>query len=119
MKNLSEILISACLIVVLAFKLDPFHWFMPNEVQMLILCLFAAGFALYAGVVFREKAHDERENAHLYLASRISYLVGIISLSLIIVIQDILHQLDPWLLLVLAIMILTKLLVLIYARIRH
>lgn len=119
MKQHREIIVSLGLVAVLLIKFDPFHWLMPTEIQMLVLCLFAAGFALYAGLIFREKARDEREQSHLYLASRLSYMVGVITLSVIIVIQDLLKQVDPWMMIALAIMILTKLFVLIHARIRH
>jgi len=119
MKKVSEILLALSLLAVLFLKLDPFHWFMPTAMQMLLLCLFAAAFALYAGAIYREKALDERETQHLYRANRMGYLVGVISLSIIIVIQDIQHQLDPYLLLVLALMIVVKLIALLYAGIKY
>jgi hypothetical protein len=119
MKNQRELLLSVALLLVLFLKLDPLHWLMPNMIQMVILCIFAAAFALYAGVIFREKAQDERESSHLYRASRIGYLVGVISLSIIIVVQDVQHQLDPYLLIVLGLMIVTKLIALKYSQIRH
>jgi len=119
MKALTESLLAVAVLAVLFLKMDPFHWFMPTEAQMLLLCVFAAAFALYAGVVFREQARDEREHQHLYLASRWAYLVGVVAVSVIIVVQDILHQLDPWMLAVLGIMVITKLVVLRWAQWRH
>jgi len=119
MKNLNEIFLAGGLLAVLFLKLDPFHWFMPTATQMLLLCLFAAAFALYSGAIFREKAQDERESLHLYRANRMGYLVGVVSISVIIVIQDIRHELDPYLLLVLALMIVVKLLALLHARIKY
>jgi len=119
MRALSETLLAFAVLIVLFLKMDPFHWFMPTEMQMLILCIFAAAFALYAGVVFREQARDERESSHLYLASRWGYLVGVVSLSLVIVVEDVLHRLDPGLLLVLGIMVVVKLVVLRWAQWRH
>lgn len=119
MKALTESLLALAVLVVLFLKADPFHWFMPTEVQMMLLCGFAAAFALYAGVVFREQARDERESNHLYRASRWGYLVGVVSLSIIIVVQDVLHQLDPWMLAVLGAMVITKLVVLRWAQWKH
>lgn len=119
MKLWSEIVLALAVLLVLLFKVDPFHWFMPDAVQMLLLCLFAAAFALYAGVIFREKPQDERESAHLYRASRVGYLVGVISLSLVFVIKDILGIHDPWTVGILALMIITKLAVLKYDQHRH
>ena len=109
MKKASELTVSAALLVVLFLKLDPLHLFMPTATQMILLAVFAAAFALYAGVIFREKARDERESFLLYRANRLGYLVGIIAISVIIVIQDLQHALDPYLLLILAIMIVVKL----------
>jgi len=119
MKALSESLVALALLVVLFLKVDPLHWFMPTEMQMIVLCVFAAAFALYAGVVFREQAKDERESSHLYRASRWGYLVGVVALTMLIVVQDVLHRLDPWLLGILGLMVVTKLVVLRWAQWRH
>jgi hypothetical protein len=119
MKALSESFLAFAVLAVLFLKVDPFHWFMPNEMQMILLCVFAAAFALYAGVVFREQAKDERESSHLYRASRWGYLVGVVALSVLIVVQDVLHRLDPWLLGILGVMVVTKLVVLRWAQWRH
>lgn len=119
MKALTESLLAAAVVVVLFLKVDPFHWLMPTEIQMILLCCFAAALALYAGVVFREQAQDERESAHLYRASRWGYLVGVVALSVVIVVQDVLHQLDPWLMGILGLMVVTKLVVFRWAQWRH
>jgi hypothetical protein len=119
MKKLSEIVVALILVAVLFVKADPFHWLMPDAVQMVILGVLAAVFALYAGLIFREKPADERESLHLYKASRIAYLAGTIALTAVIVVQDILHQLDVWLIVVLGIMIVTKLIVLLYSRYKN
>jgi hypothetical protein len=119
MKTLSESLVALAVLVALFLKIDPFHWLMPTELQMVVLCLFAAALALYAGAVFREKAKDERESSHLYRASRWGYLVGLISLSALVVVRDIQHKLDPWLLGILGVMVLIKIIVLRWAEWKH
>jgi hypothetical protein len=119
MKRVSEIIVALVLVVILFIKADPFHWLMPDAVQMIILGVLAAVFALYAGLIFREKPADERESLHLYKASRIAYLAGTITLTAVIVVQDILHQLDVWLVAVLGVMIVTKLIVLLWARYKN
>ena len=119
MKVLSEVVLAAAVLVFLFLKVDPFHWFMPTEIQMILLCVFTAVLALYAGVVFREQAKDERESSHLYRASRWGYLVGVVALAVLIVVQDVLHRLDPWLLVILGVMVLTKLVVLRWSNWRH
>ena len=112
MKKISEIMIALAMIVIVFFKIDPFHWFMPTNIQMILLCLLVTGVIVWVGMIFREKAHDERESYHLYRASRAGYIVGVLSLSLLVVIRDIQHKLDPLLLVVLALMVLAKLVVL-------
>jgi len=112
MKALSESLLALAVLAVLFLEIDPFHWFMPTEMQMILLCVFSAALALYAGVVFREQAKDERESNHLYRASRWGYLIGVVALAIVIVVQNVLRHLDPWLLVVLGMMVITKLVVL-------
>ncbi|NNM68263.1 MAG: hypothetical protein HKM06_09655 [Spirochaetales bacterium] len=119
MKNLNEILLAIVVLITLFLKVDPFHWLMPTAAQMFLLCLFSAAVALYAGVIFREKPHDERESHHLAAASRAGYLAGVGALSILLVVQDLLHELDPWLVGVLALMILVKLAVLKLLQIQH
>jgi hypothetical protein len=111
--------LAVAVLVIIFFEIDPFHWFMPTEAQMILLCAFAAALALYAGVVFREQAKDERESNHLYRASRWGYLVGVVAISVLIVVQGVLHHLDPWLLVVLGTMVITKLVVLRWAQWKH
>ncbi len=106
-------------LVFIFMKIDPFHWFMPSEIQLLILCLLIVVLALYSGMVFREQPQDERENSHLFRASRVGYLAGLISLAVVFVIKDLQKQSDPLLLLVLAVMIVSKLIVLKYSRHRY
>ncbi|MBN2736378.1 MAG: hypothetical protein JXR70_05310 [Spirochaetales bacterium] len=118
MKKMSEIIVAFVLILILFLKADPFHFLMPDELQMLLLCILSAAFALYSGIMFREKPADERESFHLALASRIGYLAGTISITVAIIIQDLMHQLDPVLLLILGIMIVTKLVTLLISKYR-
>jgi hypothetical protein len=119
MKKASEIVVALALVTVLFLPADPFRLLMPTEVQMVLLGALAAAAAVYAGLVFREKPADERESLHLYQASRIAYLAGTVALTAAIVVQDVLHRLDVWLPAVLGVMILTKLVVLLWARYRN
>jgi cobalamin synthase len=119
MKNLPEIAFSSALLLVILLKIDPLHWFMPTALQMLLLAVLTAGMAIYVGIIYRERARDERERDHLYRASRAGYLVGVIALSALVVVQDLRHELDPLVLIVLALMILTKLAVLKFNQYRR
>ncbi len=119
LSNLGEIVVSLAFIVLLALKLDPLDLLMPNKVQMSILALLVAAAGLYAGILFRQKARDEREALHLYRASRFAYVAGVALLVLAIVVQSFQGGTDRWLFYILAGMVLVKLVILIWSRIRN
>ena len=119
MKALTESIVALGVLAVLFLLVDPFHWLMTTETQMILLGFSAVAFLLYAGVVFREQARDERESDHLHRASRWGYLVGVVTLSLIIVVQNLMHDVDPWLMAALGVMVVTKLLVFRWSQWRH
>jgi len=117
-RNLGEIIVSLVFVVLVVLKLDPFKWTMPDQVEMIVLALVVAAYALYAGLFFRERAHDEREAYHLNVASRIAYLAGVGFLVVAVVVQSFAHHLDPWLVSGLAAMVVVKMITLIWARLR-
>lgn len=79
----------------------------PAAVTMLALVLLVA-FAAFAGLLWHEDAHDEREDLHRMLAGRVGYLAGACLLVLGIVAQSARHRVDPWLVLALVAMIVGK-----------
>lgn len=98
--------------------LNPGHLLMPeNVVSMLIVGLIVA-FLTFAAFLLKEKASDEREAIHILTAGRISYLVGVGVLILGIIMQAAKHDIDPWLIIALCAMILSKLLSRIYTRLK-
>lgn len=119
LSNLGEIIVSLAFVILLALKLDPLDLLMPNKVQMSILALLVAAAGLYAGILFRQKARDEREALHLYRASRFAYVAGVALLVLAIVVQSFQGATDRWLFYILAGMVLVKLVILIWSRIRN
>jgi hypothetical protein len=119
LSNLAEIVVSLTFVVLLALKLDPLDLLMPTKVQMSILALLVAAAGLYAGILFRQKARDEREALHLYRASRFAYVAGVGLLVLAIVLQSFRGGADPWLFYILAGMVIVKLVILIWSRIRN
>jgi uncharacterized membrane protein YgdD (TMEM256/DUF423 family) len=117
--NLAELAVSLVFIALVVLKLDPFGLLMPNQVQMSILALLVAAAGLYAGVLFRQRARDEREALHLYRASRFAYIAGVALLVLAIVVQSFQGGADPWLFYILAGMVIVKLTILFWSRIRN
>jgi hypothetical protein len=119
LSNLAEVLVSLAFILLLALKLDPLRLLMPNRVQMSILAVLVAAAGLYAGILFRQRARDEREALHLYRASRFAYIAGVALLVLAIAFQSFQGKADPWLFYILGGMVLVKLVILIWSRIRN
>lgn len=114
-----EVAISAILLILLLLLLNPFHFWMPNEAHMLMLIGLVVLFAVFALFVFREKARDEREVLHRFIAGRFAYLVGTALLVIGIVWQSLEHKLDTWLIITLAVMILAKVVGVLYGKIKY
>lgn len=92
---------------------------MPNAIlMMMILCLVVL-FSLFAIFVWKEHSRDERESFHKMLAGRTAFLVGTALLVVGIIVQSFKHEIDPWLVITLSLMILAKVIGLIYSRIRY
>lgn len=121
MKNnfLQEIFISAALIVLLVLFLNPFGFWMPNTLLIMMTTGLIAVFALFASFIWRETAQDEREALHRFMAGRIAYLAGAGGLVIGIIIQSLQHGLDPWLVGILGMMIFAKIIGLIYSRTKY
>ena len=116
MKNniIKEVSVALVLVTFLIVILNPFNIWMPNMMHIAVLvCVFIV-FGIFAAFVLREKARDERELAHRALAGRASFLAGSGILMLGVLVQGLHGIVDPWLILSLVIMILTKIGVRLY-----
>jgi cobalamin synthase len=121
MKNdsLHEMVVGAGLIVLLILLINPFGILMPSRVTMLLLGGSAILSLLFISFIWKEAAHDERESLHRLLAGRIAFLAGAATLLLGITVQTFQHHLDPWLVIALGVMVLTKLLTRAYSRTKY
>lgn len=121
MKNnfLQEIFVSLALIVLLVLFLNPFGFWMPNALLIMMIAGLIVVFALFASFIWRETAQDEREALHRFMAGRIAYLAGAGGLVVGIIVQSLQHNLDGWLVGILGIMIFAKIIGLIYGRIKY
>lgn len=117
--NLGEVFVSVVFLALLALKLDPFRLLMPNHVQMVILALVVAVFGLYAGILFRQRARDEREALHVYRASRFAYISGVALLVVAIAVQSFQGGADHWLFYILGGMVIVKMAILVWSRLRN
>ena len=121
MKNnfLQEIFVSLTLIVLLVLFLNPFYFWMPNTLLIMMIAGLIVVFALFASFIWRENAQDEREALHRFMAGRIAYLAGA-GLSVVgIIIQSLQHNLDGWLVGILGIMIFAKIIGLVYSKVKN
>ena len=121
MKNnlLQEISISLILIVLLGLFLNPFGFWMPDALVMMIILGLIVVFAIFSGFMWKERAQDEREALHRMLAGRVAYLIGTGILMLGIIVQSSRHEIDSWLVFTLGAMILAKIFGVIYSRKNH
>ncbi len=116
---LQEIFVSLALIVLLVLFLNPFDFWMPNTLLIMMIAGLIVVFALFANFIWRENAKDEREGLHKMMAGRIAFLAGTALLVIGIIVQSFEHELDFWLVFTLGTMILAKIIGIIYGQIKH
>ncbi|MFW6364228.1 MAG: hypothetical protein ACOC0D_10315 [Spirochaeta sp.] len=112
----SELLVSIVLLALLATCVQPLASRMPNAWDDLVLVLIIAAFGLYAGIIYRERSRDEREQLHRSSAGRGGFLVGTGLLVVFIVLDALGRPVDKGMIWVLGAMVLTKLLLLAIAK---
>lgn len=113
---INEIVVAIILVLLIVAFLDPFHYWMPGPLAMFLLFLALLVFLIFAVFIWREKVHDEREDYHRLWTGRLAWLVGAAFLMVGIIVQEINHTLDHWLVYALLVMVITKLLSLIYLK---
>lgn len=104
-----QILIAAATVVLLALLSDPFMYWMPPKMAMLVLVGVTVLLCVWFGFVAGEKVADEREAMHRMLAGRIAYLSGIAVLTVALLVQGLAHHIDPWIAGALGAMVIAKL----------
>lgn len=114
-----ETTVSVILIVLIVLFLDPFMLWMPAEVVYMLVGALIVFFVLFAGLIWKERALDEREQLHKMIAGRVGYLIGTGVLVLGLIVQTFASHPDPWLVVALGAMVIGKLLGLLYSRSRH
>ncbi len=117
MKNnfVTEIIVSLILVVTLLIIVNPSDFFMPSMMQVTIACVSVFVFGLFATLVLKEKAEDERESFHRSLAGRNAFLTGSAVILLGVLFGLFNHKVDSWLVAALVTMVITKVLTRIYS----
>ena len=113
--NFKETIVTIFLIIISILLLNPFNFWMPDMMVIVILVAALVLFSLFASFLLREKAYDERDAIHRTLAGRNAFLFGSAVLMLGIMVQGYSHKVDSWLVLALIIMIVVKIISRIWA----
>lgn len=115
-----ELIVALILIGILALFLSPPEALtMPKSIEQMAPIGLVVIFLIFAGMMWKETAHDEREYYHRQQAGRLSFLVGSAILVAGIVIQSLDYSIDSWLVFALAGMVLTKIVSRIYSQLRQ
>ncbi|MEK7134762.1 MAG: hypothetical protein AAB805_00665 [Patescibacteria group bacterium] len=75
-----EIIVAICATLVLLVLWNPFGFWMPDTITYIAVGGLAVLFLLFAGLVWREEYHDEREEYHALVAARFGYTAGLLIL---------------------------------------
>lgn len=116
---IAELIITTILLILLMLVLNPMNLWMPAEAAMMLTAFILVTFLLFAAFIWNEHSHDERENLHKLMAGRIGFLAGCGILVAGIIVQELHHALDPWLVFALGVMVIVKIVSSIYARFTH
>lgn len=101
--------VSSLLLLGLALLLtDPFNLSMNNMMLVILSGLVFACFAVFAGLLWKEKPSDEREAVLIDQAGKFAYITGMSTLVLAIIVQSFQHNVDVWIVIVLSVMVLSK-----------
>ncbi|MBI3984720.1 MAG: hypothetical protein HY344_02145 [Candidatus Levybacteria bacterium] len=123
MKNnlnfLGETLISLFLVGLLIFFVNPLDLLMPKELHLFMIPTLVLLFVVFTAIIWKEKAADEREQLHRYIAARFAYFASITVLVLGIIYQSAYNAVDPWLIIAVCVILLSKLIGLVYGHFRH
>jgi len=104
----NETIISTVLIILLVLFLNPFDFLMPPPFLSMLVIVLIALYGMFVSIIWKEQVHDEREGLHRMLAGRIAFLVGSSILVIGIIVQELHHVTDSWLIYALVGMLIAK-----------
>lgn len=116
---LGETIISLFLVGLLVFFINPLDLLMPKELHLFMIPSLILFFVIFAGVVWKEKTTDERQELHKFIASRFAYFASVSILVIGIIYQSIYGSIDPWLVIAVCVILLSKIFGLMYGHFKH
>jgi len=110
-----EIFSALSILSIAILFLNPTHLTMPDTIQSMLILGLIIAFLVFSAYLLKEKSSDERELIHILKAGRVSYLVGVGTLVIGLIVQATMHEVDKWLVIVLCAMVFSKLISRIYS----
>lgn len=111
-----ELLSSILIVAITIIFLNPTHLTMPQNIQSMLILGLILAFLTFSALILREHTTDERESLHRLVSGRFSYLAGVGTLIIGIIIEASTHVIDKWLVIALCVMVLSKLVARIYSQ---
>lgn len=107
-QNWQEVVISIILLILMFIVINPGKLWMPTVLQICLNLGLLIVFSLFSLFIWKENAHDEREQLHRLIAGRIAFIAGASVITIGIIIQGIHQSVDPWLPATLGVMVIAK-----------
>ena len=114
-----EIGLIVVILVLAVLLINPFAIWMPDMMVMILTAGLIVVFGFFASLLRGEQVRDEREAQHIAQADRLAFMLGSLVVLIGILVQAIAHKLDSWLVTTFAVLIITKLVMLIYYKINR
>ncbi|MCR4280697.1 MAG: hypothetical protein NUV82_04755 [Candidatus Komeilibacteria bacterium] len=106
--NFLSLLLPIFLILLAIIAFNPWDMWMPEGMVLVLIIALIVVFAAYAGLVWRERPQDERDELHRLRAGRVAFVAGLLILVVGIIYQTFSHAVDIWLVLTMIVMIVAK-----------
>jgi|GEM_PF-334849 len=110
-----QIICTLILISIAVFMLNPFGWLLPNIIEMVLAAFALISFGLLTSFIMREEVGDEKQIMHRMHAGRTAFLVGAGFLIVALIFETWAQAVDPWIVIALVAMVLTKIAVRVYS----
>jgi len=105
-----DLLLATSLILLLLFAYNPFEFWMPEMLHIVLIGGIASVLVLFLVLVWKEQDYDERDTRNRLISGKYSFIVGTVILAIGNIVQLLQYEMNIWLPLALAGMVLTKLL---------
>lgn len=106
-----EIIATTGLMIILGIIWFLKDFYYTNMMLASVITIFIILVIFVSIILVKDVSADEREQYHHYVANQGAFLAGTTVLSVALVVQAIMHTVDPWIIMALMVMILTKLIV--------